>query len=128
MKKAGIVSVKAFQTGKLSKKLTLPVSFLYWSSSYDNIFDKFLSKSAAEFEHFYFSGQYSVKDDLLHHAVKVPFSSFKSKSKREIQAGPTGVSSVLLNLIISLVPSLSYSYWNCNFLGKCFLYFKLEMH
>ena len=40
----------------------------------------------------YFTGQYSVKDDLLHHSVKVPFSSFKSRSKRQMQPDAPAVS------------------------------------
>ncbi|CAL1536431.1 unnamed protein product [Lymnaea stagnalis] len=31
-------------------------------------------------------GQYQVNDQILHNSTKIPFSSFKSKSKRQIQA------------------------------------------
>lgn len=34
------------------------------------------------------SGQYNVKDTLLHDNVKVPFSSFKSTSKRQMAPDP----------------------------------------
>ncbi|KAL3869977.1 hypothetical protein ACJMK2_042597 [Sinanodonta woodiana] len=33
-------------------------------------------------------GQYNVRDNLLHDSVKIPVSSFKSKSKRQIQPDP----------------------------------------
>ncbi|XP_062578494.1 O(6)-methylguanine-induced apoptosis 2-like isoform X1 [Saccostrea cucullata] len=36
-------------------------------------------------------GQYSVKDHLLHENVKIPFSSFKSRSKRQMQPDPAPV-------------------------------------
>lgn len=37
-------------------------------------------------------GHYEVKDDLLHESAKVPFSSFKSSSKRQMQPDPAPVS------------------------------------
>lgn len=38
-----------------------------------------------------FSGQYEVKDNLLHDSVKIPFSSFKSTSKRQMAPDPPKV-------------------------------------
>ncbi|XP_060072343.1 O(6)-methylguanine-induced apoptosis 2-like [Ylistrum balloti] len=36
-------------------------------------------------------GHYDVKDDLLHDSAKIPLSSFKSKSKRQMHADPAPV-------------------------------------
>ncbi|XP_048758846.1 O(6)-methylguanine-induced apoptosis 2-like isoform X2 [Ostrea edulis] len=36
-------------------------------------------------------GHYSVKDHLQHESIKVPFSSFKSRSKRQMQPSPAPV-------------------------------------
>ena len=45
---------------------------------------------------FLITGQYDVNDALLHQNVKVPLSSFKSKSIRRMQPDPAPVSFLLI--------------------------------
>ena len=72
----------------LPKKSAIKLSFT--SYKFTALFTKtYLFK----YEMFFSSlGQYSVKDDLLHQSISVPFSSFKSRSKRQMAADPPAVS------------------------------------
>ena len=48
-------------------------------------------------------GQYMVNDEMRHESVKVPFSCFKSQTRREMMAKPAAVSvGTLLDIVVEI--------------------------